>query len=185
MQCRWMSLSGQSERIVIPLIFRMKSPRKNPWIIWTLKINEPRPFEVSGNNSRTDVESQPSQRPERGRRRAGWVPVKKFFAAPPTPCKDRGVKIYIYKYIYIYIYTHTTKSERMTLICKVTRAWSEKFNLYSWQIMLLWRNVNWHMQYSRVPGLFPELRTTVICTGFPPTPPVSSALYLNPQRHRC
>jgi len=65
--------------------------------------------------------------------RAGLGPGEKNFLGLP----DRGG---IAKNLY-------TVQERLTLSCRVTWAWSERFHLYSRQIMILLRNTKTYVTY--------------------------------------
>jgi hypothetical protein len=59
-----------------------------------------------------------------------------------------------------------TKSERITLSCRVTCAWSETFDLYNQQIVILPINTKTTKKYSRTPDRL---------TNPPPPTPVGSA----------
>ena len=67
-----------------------------------------------------------------------------------------------------------TKSERLTLSCRVTWAWSERVNLYNRQRMIYYRERRKHMRHSEAPDPLLDRRAPAICTGFPPS--LSSAV---------
>jgi hypothetical protein len=95
--------------------------------------------------------------------KSGFEPLWKFFGLP----RKGGLAKNLY-----------TKSERLTLSCRVTWAWYERVTLYNRPIIILPRKKERKnsMQWTWVPGPLLDCQAPIIWTGFIPIPLVLADL---------